>query len=99
MISGMSPSTQRAVLMVMVFLCAFFSGRDYDLANTIAVAAFFILILFPPALFNISFKLSFAAVCAIFYGLRIRGQRAVDGNTGFLSKSFGRLRGFVYVSL
>lgn len=99
MISGMSPSTQRAVLMVMVFLCAFFAGKDYDFLNTIAVAAFIILILFPPALFNISFKLSFAAVCAIFYGLYVRHGGPVFLKTGFLSRVAGRLSLFVYISL
>ncbi|NOY69245.1 MAG: DNA internalization-related competence protein ComEC/Rec2 [Deltaproteobacteria bacterium] len=100
LISGMSPSTQRAVLMVMVFLIAFFIRRDYDLLNTIAVAAFVILILFPPALFDISFKLSFAAVCAIFYGLYHRhGGRRPYIETGFLHGLFSRLRTFVFVSM
>ncbi len=77
LLSGMSPSTQRAVIMVMVFLTAFLFEREHDLINTLAIAAMLILIVHPPSLFSISFQLSFAAVFAIIYGLsripRLRG--------------------------
>ena len=69
LLSGMSPSTQRAVIMVMVFLAAFLFEREHDLINTLAIAALLILIVCPPCLFSISFQLSFAAVLAIIYGL------------------------------
>jgi competence protein ComEC len=68
-LSGMSPSTQRAVIMVIVFLAAFLFEREYDLMNTLALAAMLILIVHPPSVFAISFQLSFAAVFAILYGL------------------------------
>ena len=69
MLSGMSPSTQRAVIMVTVFLMAFLFEREHDPINTLAVAAMLILIVHPPSLFSISFQLSFTAVLAIIYGL------------------------------
>jgi len=69
LLSGMSPSTQRAVIMVIVFLMAFLFERENDLINTLAIAAMLILIVHPPSLFSISFQLSFAAVLAIIYGL------------------------------
>jgi competence protein ComEC len=69
MIAGMSPSTQRALIMVAVFLMAFFFERDQDLMNTLAVAAMAILVINPPALFSISFQLSFVSVLSIIYGL------------------------------
>jgi len=69
LLSGMSPSTQRAVIMVIVFLTAFLFEREHDLINTLAIAAMIILIVYPPSLFSISFQLSFAAVLAIIYGL------------------------------
>jgi len=85
LISGMSPSTQRAVIMVMVFLTAFLFEREHDPMNTLALAAMLILVVHPPSLFSISFQLSFAAVLAIIYGLakvespwespEIRGKR------------------------
>jgi ComEC/Rec2-related protein len=65
----MSPSTQRAVIMVGAFLMTFLFERERDTMNTLALAAFIILIWFPPALFSISFQLSFAAVLSILYGL------------------------------
>ncbi len=76
-LAGMSPSTQRAEIMVAVFLAALNLGRTHDILNTLAVAALMILALFPPALFSISFQLSFAAVLAIVYGLeKIGGVRS-----------------------
>jgi competence protein ComEC len=69
LLSGMSPSTQRAVIMVTVFLMAFLFEREHDLINTLAMAAMIILIVHPPSVFSISFQFSFAAVLAIIYGL------------------------------
>ena len=81
LLSGMSPSTQRAVIMVMVFLTAFLFEREHDLINTLAIAALLILIVRPPCLFSISFQLSFAAVFAILYGLsKIPKLRWADQN-------------------
>ncbi len=74
-VAGFSPSTQRAVLMVAVFLLTFLFEREQDSLNTLALAALFILVADPPALFAVSFQLSFTAVFAIIYGLsRLRGR-------------------------
>ncbi len=67
---GMSPSTQRAVIMVLVFLIAIILEKEHHPINTLAVAAFIILIVVPPSLFDISFQLSFVAVFSILCGLR-----------------------------
>jgi competence protein ComEC len=87
LISGMSPSTQRAVIMVGAFLMTFLFEREPDTLNTLGLAAFIILIWFPPALFSISFQLSFVAVLSILYGLScIRQASPVDSQkarTGF----------------
>ncbi|MDY6987395.1 MAG: DNA internalization-related competence protein ComEC/Rec2 [Thermodesulfobacteriota bacterium] len=69
-LAGMSPATQRAVIMVTVFLLALLFEREHDSINTLAVAAMVILIITPTALFEISFQLSFVAVFAILYALR-----------------------------
>jgi len=69
LLSGMSPSTQRAVIMVTIFLMTFLFEREHDLMNTLAVAAMLILMVHPPSVFTISFQLSFTAVFAIIYGL------------------------------
>ena len=67
-VAGLSPSTQRAVLMVTVFLVAFLLAKEQDSVNTLALAALVILIADPPSLFSISFQLSFGTVFAIIYG-------------------------------
>jgi len=92
LVSGMSPSTQRAVIMVSAFLLTFLFEREGDTLNTLALAAFMILVLFPPALFSISFQLSFMAVLSILYGLScLQPVPAVDGQTipiGFAGSDF-----------
>jgi len=69
LLAGFSPSTQRALIMVAVFLLAFLAERETDLLNTLALAALGILCVQPASLFSISFQLSFAAVLSIVYGL------------------------------
>ncbi len=68
--AGMSPSTQRAVIMVTIFLCAFLFERKYDVFNTLAAAGLVILIIDPTSLFSVSFQLSFTAVFGICLGLK-----------------------------
>lgn len=68
LISGMSPSAQRAVIMTAVFLFTFVAVKEYDIINTLAISAILILLIFPPSLFSISFQLSFSAVFFITYG-------------------------------
>ena len=68
-LAGFSPSTQRAVIMVSVFLLTFLFESEQDPPNTLTLAALLILVADPPALFSISFQLSFSAVLAIIYGL------------------------------
>jgi competence protein ComEC len=69
-LAGMSPATQRAVIMVTVFLMALLFERERDTINTLSLAALVILIVSPTALFEISFQLSFTAVFAILYMLK-----------------------------
>ncbi len=66
-IAGAGISVVRASIMVTVFLCAILLNREGDLYNTLALAAFLILILTPYSLFDISFQLSFAAVAALIF--------------------------------
>jgi competence protein ComEC len=69
-VAGFSPSTQRAVLMVTVFLLTICLTKEQDSLNTLALAALVILIVDPPSLFSISFQLSFVTVFAIIYGFK-----------------------------
>jgi competence protein ComEC len=103
LVSGMSPSTQRAVIMVGAFLMTFLFERERDTLNALALAAFIILILFPPALFSISFQLSFMAVLSILYGLScIQKAAPIDGQTvitGFAYQLCRKSVAFFLVSL
>ena len=74
LLAGMSPSTQRALIMVGVFLIARVIEKEQDLVNSLCVAALLILIVNPPALFSISFQLSFAAVLGILLGFNFKGD-------------------------
>ncbi len=97
LIGGFSPSTQRALVMVGVFLLALQIERETDLMNTLAVAAFGVLLAHPPALYSVSFQLSFSAVFAIFYGLDATRRRpAVDpAPAGAFGKAARLRRGIV----
>jgi len=64
-VAGLGMSTVRALLMTLALLVTILMGRGRDLLNTLALAAFAILILSPAALFDISFQLSFMAVASI----------------------------------
>jgi competence protein ComEC len=101
-ISGFSPSTQRALIMISVFLMTFLFEREHDLINTLCMAALIILMIFPPSLFSISFQLSFSAVLAIIYGLKcvqaqLRGREAADPRS-FFNRMKQRLVSFFFVS-
>ena len=69
LLSGLGPSTQRALMAATLVLGALTLYEEVDLPTTLALAALIILIVHPPALFSVSFQLSFAAVTAIFAGL------------------------------
>ncbi len=66
-IAGAGISVMRASLMVVLFMIAILINREYDLYNTLALAAFVILVASPYSLFDISFQLSFTAVVALLF--------------------------------
>jgi competence protein ComEC len=69
-LAGLPVSTQRAAVMIAVIMAAILIQRRSDAFNNLALAALVVLSCHPPALFSISFQLSFVAVSAIFYGLK-----------------------------
>jgi competence protein ComEC len=69
-LAGLPVSTQRAAVMMAVLMAAILIQRSSDAANNLALAALVVLSCHPPALFSVSFQLSFVAVSAIFYGLK-----------------------------
>jgi competence protein ComEC len=66
-VSGFGVSTFRATIMIMAFLIAIIIDRQRDMYNTLALAAFIILVISPSAIFDVSFQLSFTSVLAILY--------------------------------
>ncbi|WP_166405289.1 DNA internalization-related competence protein ComEC/Rec2 [Desulfonema ishimotonii] len=97
LISGLSPATQRALIMAVALSLILWVSREPDAINTLALAALVILILHPPALFSISFQLSFAAVGTIVYGFSCTGWRS-GGKQGIAYLKF-RIFQFTAVSL
>ena len=99
LLAGMSPSTQRAVIMVTVFLATFFLKRPQDTLNSVAVAALAILIIQPPSLFAVSFQLSFAAVVTIVLGLPLISGRDMYPHDEIWQTLLRRITGALSVSL
>jgi competence protein ComEC len=69
--SGFSPSTQRAFVMIALFMTAFVIEKQTHPFNTLAGAGIVILLIDPAALFSISFQLSFTAVLFIIAGMKV----------------------------
>ncbi len=67
LIAGARVSTVRALIMVVTYLVAIIIDREEEIFNTLALAAFIILVVFPASVFDISFQLSFISVWAIIY--------------------------------
>jgi competence protein ComEC len=80
LISGMSTPAVRSLIMIFIYMLALFLGRKDQWLNSLAIAAFIILLYKPSALFDLSFQLSFIAVLSIGYVAERRtserGQKA-----------------------
>ncbi|MCF7907937.1 MAG: ComEC/Rec2 family competence protein [Candidatus Omnitrophica bacterium] len=70
-LTGVSPSTLRAVIMYSVFAFSFFLKRRPHSFNSLGLAGLICLLIDPAMLFTIGFQLSFMAVFAILVGYRI----------------------------
>lgn len=64
-ITGLSPSVQRASLMISTFIIGNFLAHNRDTYNTLAISALILLLINPFLLFNVGFQLSYAAVIGI----------------------------------
>ena len=98
LLAGLSPSTQRAAIMVSAYLAALLIERDADLPSTLALAALTILVVHPPALFGISFQLSFAAVAWILIGMHPDPEAIPTRPQGAVARLRRRARQFFWVS-
>jgi competence protein ComEC len=66
-VTALSPSVLRAVGMFILFVAADTFRRQTDIYNTLAAAAFFLLLYNPYFLIDVGFQLSFLAVLGIVY--------------------------------
>lgn len=101
LLAGMSPSTQRAVIMVSVFLTSFLIEKEHDVLNTLAVAAMLIIAVHPPSLFLISFQLSFLSVLFVILGLEqtlYRKNKQTDPDEGWRLRMQKKTAAFFLVS-
>ena len=102
-IAGMGISVIRATIMIVTFMVAVFLGRERDMYNTLALAAFIILVVFPHSLFDISFQLSFTAVWAILFITPrlalLLPPKGKPGDLSFSGKVFKSILLFIMVSL
>jgi competence protein ComEC len=97
-LAGLSPSTQRAMIMVAAFLLGFWVGRRHDWLSGLALAAGVILIISPPTLLSASFQLSFAAVLAILAGCQAVRIHPTPDDTHRWKNLGKRLLAFLWVS-
>ena len=66
-LTGLHLSTQRAMVMILVFLWSYVIGREKDPWSSLSLAAIIILAFNGDALFTVSFQLSFVAVAGILW--------------------------------
>ncbi len=66
-LTGLSPSVTRAATMFSFLLAGKGAGRQVNVYNSLAAAAFFMMLFNPPILYQAGFQLSFAAVSGIVY--------------------------------
>ncbi|MGE0683230.1 MAG: ComEC/Rec2 family competence protein [Candidatus Binatia bacterium] len=69
-LAGGSIATWRSVLMIVVYLLAVLLGRQEEVYRSLALAALLISVLWPGAVLDISFQLSFLSVLSIVLGMR-----------------------------
>jgi competence protein ComEC len=68
-ISGGSVATWRSVLMVVTYLLAIVLGRQSEVYRSLALAALLISFVWPGAVLDVSFQLSFLSVLSLFLGV------------------------------
>lgn len=64
-LTGNAPATARSVIMLAAFAFALYAERESDPINTLLLAAFLLIAINPPTLFDISFQLSFISLWGI----------------------------------
>ncbi|GFE61175.1 DNA internalization-related competence protein ComEC/Rec2 [Geobacter sp. AOG2] len=81
-LTGAAPATARSVIMLAAFVLALHAERETDPLNALLLAAFVLVVVSPPSLFDLSFQLSFLALWGIVVAvpLFMEGTRRVPKN-------------------
>ena len=87
-LSGFSPSTRRAFIMIVVFMFSFVAEKEADSLNSLALAGIIILLIDPGSVFSISFQLSFTAVLFIILGFYLIKKLNFKQNINLVTKFF-----------
>jgi len=95
--SGWSDATQRAVIMIIIFMAASVIDRESDSFNSLGAAGIIILIMDPLAIFSVSFQLSFSAVGFILAGVSISRDFSMGMEIQILF--FKQACNFIWISL
>ena len=99
LLTGLSPSVFRSVLMLILVEVAYMCYRRPIGLNIIAAAAFLILVFRPNDLFSVSFQLSFAAVLSIIYFTPYFTRLMPIPRTKWFSKPLGYFCSLISASL
>ncbi|WP_424962067.1 ComEC/Rec2 family competence protein [Ekhidna sp.] len=86
-LTGLSPSVMRAAAMFSFVAFSKASAREGNIYNTLAFAAFILLIFDPYLIYSVGFQLSFAAVVGIVY-LQPKLYRLLDFRPWLLDKAW-----------
>jgi len=74
-LTGNAPATARSVIMLAAFAIALYAERESDPINTLLLAAFLLIAINPPTLFDISFQLSFISLWGIVIAVPALAKR------------------------
>ncbi|HEX2967296.1 MAG TPA: ComEC/Rec2 family competence protein, partial [Syntrophorhabdaceae bacterium] len=81
----------RAAIMITIYMCAIFFGRNRHLSNSLAVSALIILLIYPHSLFTPAFQLSFVCVFSIYlYTIIYCNIFGIRQCSPYATKLFGR---------
>ncbi|MBF0202853.1 MAG: ComEC/Rec2 family competence protein, partial [Desulfamplus sp.] len=94
-LSGYSDATERAMIMIIIFMIAAVIERESNSFNSLCAAGIVILILNPASLFMVSFQLSFSAVFFILMGLSLSADYKIEIKNSILKK----FTSFIFISM
>lgn len=83
-LTGNAPATARSVIMLTMFAAALFAERERDSINILLLAAFLLIALNPPTLFDVSYQLSFISLWGILVAVPLIMKYTATMNNNWL---------------